>query len=184
MPTRDWSSRLPWGGVLFMLVFGITTRDCILIASAALLTVYVARTRFTHGEALDMWRCAIRSWMVGGVSLVLALLLVIWVVGMHTGLWEGAGIDTPEMLWLLGLCVSGVGVATVSAIAPNQRSAEYIGFVTLSIAVLLGAFVSRTTDASGPCAFALGVAIVVAVSGWQLARNIGSELARSAARLS
>ena len=184
MRTRDWSSRLPWGGVLFTLVFGIATRDCILIASAVWLTVYVARTQFTHGEALDMLRCAIRSWMVGGASLALALLLVIWVVGMHSGLWEGGGIDTPEMLWLLGLCVVGVGVATVAAIAPNHRSAECIGFGTLSIAVLLGAFVSRTVDASGPCAFALGVAIVVAASGWQLARNIGSELARSAVRLS
>ena len=184
MPTRDWSSRLPWVGVLLMLVFAITTRDCVLIASAVLLTVYVARTQFTHGEALDMWRCAIRSRMVGGASLALALLLVIWVVGMHTGLWQGAGIDTPEMLWLLGLCVLGVGAATVSAVAPNHRSTEFIGFVTLSIAVLLGAFASRTIDASGPCAFALGVAIAVAASGWQLARNVGTELARSAARLS
>jgi hypothetical protein len=49
--------------------------------------------------------------------------------------------------------------------------------------MVLAAFAARAVDASGPCVFALSVAAVVALSGWQLARKIGAELARSAVRI-
>ncbi len=70
MLTGRWSTPLPWGGVLLVLLLGVATRDCILIASAALLAVYVARVHVEHREAQDMLRCAIHCWVVGGASLL------------------------------------------------------------------------------------------------------------------
>ena len=183
MLTGRWSTPLPWGGVLLVLLLGVATRDCILIASAALLAVYVARVHVEHREAQDMLRCAIHCWVVGGASLLVALALVAWVAGTHAGFWDGNGIGTPSMLGILGFCVLAVGVSAVKTISRSRRRAEFAGFITLGISMVLTAFAARALDASGPCVFALSVAAVTALSGWQLARKIGSELARSAVRI-
>ena len=181
--TRRWSAQLPWGGVLLALLLGVATRDCILIASAALLAVYVARTHVEHGEARDLLRCAIHCWVVGGASLLVALALVFWVSAMHAGLWGGNDIGTPSMLGILGFCVLTVGATTAITIRTSRRKAEFASFIAFGVAMVLTAFAARAFDASGPCVFALSVAAVVALSGWQLARKIGAELARSTLRI-
>lgn len=183
MLTGRWSSQLPWGSVLLALLLGVATRDCILIASAALLAVYIARTHVEHREAVDMLRSAIHCWVVGGASLLVALALVAWVAGMHAGLWDGNGIGTPSMLGILGICVLAVGVSAVKSVSISHRTAEFASFVTLGVSMVLAAFAARAFDASGPCVFALSVAAVTALSGWKLARKIGAELARSAVRI-
>lgn len=183
MLTGRWPTQLPWGGVLLALLLGVATRDCILIASAALLAVYVARMHVEHREAQDMLRCAIHCWVVGGASLLVALALIAWVVGTHAGFWGGNGIDTLSMLGILGLCVLTVAVTAAKTISRSRRRAEFAGFMTLGISMVLAGFAARVLDASGPCVFALSVAAVTALSGWQLAHRIGSELARSAVRI-
>lgn len=183
MLTGRWSTPLPWGGVLLVLLLGVATRDCILIASAALLAVYVARVHVEHREAQDMLRCAIHCWVVGGASLLVALALVAWVAGAHAGFWDGNGMGTPSMLGILGFCVLAVAVTAVKTIIMSRRRQELAGFVALGISMVLAAFAARVLDASGPCVFALSVAAVTALSGWQLARKIGNELARSAVRI-
>ncbi len=181
--TRRWSTQLPWSGVLLALVLGVATRDCILIASAAMLAVYIARMNVEHGEAHDLFRCAIHCWVVGGASLMVALALVFWVSAMHAGFWGGNDIGTPSMLGILGFCVLTVGVTTAKTISTPRRKTEVASFIAFGVAMVLAAFAARALDASGPCVFALSVAAVVALSGWQLARKIGAELARSAVRI-
>ena len=183
MRTQRWFSTLPWSGVLLALLIGIATRDCILMASAAMLAIYVARTHVEHGEAVDLLRSAIQCWVVGGASLLVTLVLLAWVAAMHAGLWDGNGLDTVSMLSVLGLCVLAVGVTTVVALDASRLRAEFTGFGTLGLAMVLAALVAREFDASGPCLFALGVAAITAISGWQLARRIGTELARTAVRI-
>lgn len=183
MLTGRWSTQLSWGGVLLALLLGIATSDCILIASAALLAVYIARMHVEHREAQDMLRSAIHCWFVGGASLLVALALVAWVAGMHAGFWDGNEIGTPSMLGILGVCVLAVAVSAVKRVSISRRTAEFASFVTLGVSMVLAAFAARALDASGPCVFALSVAAVTALSGWQLARKIGTELARSAVRI-
>ena len=183
MLTGRWSTQLPWGGVLLALLLGVVTRDCILIASAALLAVYIARMHVEHREALDLLRCAIHCWVVGGASLLVGLALVAWLAGMHAGFWDGNGIGTPSMLGILGFSVLVVGATAVKAISTSRRRAECAGVITLGISTVLAAFAARALDASGPCVFALSVAVVTSLSGWQLCRKTGSELARSAVRM-
>jgi hypothetical protein len=180
---RRWSAQLPWSGVLLALLLGVATRDCILIASAAVLAVYIARMHVEHGEARDLFRCAIHCWVVGGASLLAAIALVFWVSAMHAGLWDGNDIGTPSMLGILGFCVLTVGVTTAKTIHTSRRKTEFASFIAFGVAMVLTAFAARALDASGPCVFALSVAAVVALSGWQLARKIGAELARSSVRI-
>ena len=181
--TRLWSAQVPWSGVLLALLLGVATRDCILIASAALLAVYVARMHVEDGEARDLFRCAIHCWVVGGASLLVALALVFWVSAMHAGGWGGNDIGTPSMLGILGFCVLTVGVTTAKTIHTSRRKTEFVSFIAFGVAMVLTAFAARAFDASGPCVFALSVAAVTALSGWHLARKIGAELARSAVRI-
>jgi hypothetical protein len=178
-----WSNKLPWSGVLLALLLGVATRDCILIASAAMLATYVARIQVEHREAVDLLRTAIQCWVVGGASLLVALVLVAWVTGMHAGLWAGNDIETPSMLSVLGFCILTVGVTAATSVGTSRRRVEFAGFVTLGVSMMLAAFAARTLDASGPCVFALSIATMAALSGWQLARRIGAELARSAVRI-
>ena len=181
--TRRWSAQLPWSGVLLALLLGVATRDCILIASAALLAVYVARMRVEDDEARDLLRCAIHCWVVGGASVLVALALVAWVSAMHAGFWGGNDIGTLSMIGMLGFCVLTVGVTTAKTVSRFRRKTEVASFIAFGVAMVLAAFAARALDASGPCVFALSVAAVVALSGWQLARKIGAELARSAVRI-
>ena len=183
MLTGRWASRLRWGGVLLALILGVATRDCILIGSAAMLATYIARMHVEHREAVDMLRSAIHCWIVGGASLMVSLVLVAWVVAMHAALWDGNGIGTLSMLSILGFCVLTIGATTVSTVSASRRRAEFAGFTTFGISMVLAAFAARALDASGPCMFALSVAAITAISGWQLARKIGAELARSAVRI-
>lgn len=183
MLTRRWSGRLPWGGVLSALLLGVATRDCILIASAAMLAIYSARMQVENRDAVDLLRGAIHCWVLGGASLLIALALVGWVVGMQAGIWDGNGIGTLSMLSMLGFCVLTVGTGAVTTVSTSRRRAETTGVVALGVAMLVAAFAARAFDASGPCVFALGVAAITAISGWQLACKIGAELARSAVRI-
>ena len=114
---------------------------------------------------------------------MVALALVFWVSAMHAGFWSGNEIGTPSMLGILGFCVLTVGVTTAKTISTSRRKSEFAGFIAFGVAMVLAAFAARVLDASGPCVFALSVAAVVASSGWQLARKIGAELARSAVRI-
>jgi len=181
--TRRWSTQLPWSGVLLALVLGVAARDCILIASAAMLAVYIARMNVEHGEARDLFRCAIHCWVVGGASLMVALALVFWVSAMHADFWGGNDIGTPSMLGIVGFCVLTVGFTTAKTISTSRRRTEFASFIAFGVVMVLAAFAARAVDASGPCVFALSVAAVVALSGWQLARKIGAELARAAVRI-
>lgn len=178
-----WLGRLPWSGVLLALLLGVAARDCILIASASLLAVYVARMHVEHGEARDLLRGAIHCWVAGGAALLVALALVLWVSAMHAGLWDGNGVGTPSMLGILGFCALTVGVTTAKTIRTSRRKTEFASFIAFGVAMILTAFAARVLNASGPCVFALSVAAVVALSGWQLARKIGAEMARSAVRI-
>lgn len=179
----SWSQRLPWGGVLLTLSLGVAARDCILIASAAALAIYIARLHIKHRQAVDLWRSAIHCWMVGGASLLIALALVAMAMGAHAGLWEGNGIGTRSMMFILGFCVLTVGAAAVTTTRTKCRRAEHARVITLGVAMALAAFAARALDASGPCLFALSVAAIAAISGWQLARRIGGDLARTAVRI-
>ncbi len=183
MRIQRWISALPWAGLLLALLAGIATRDCILIASAAALAIYIARMHVVHREAVDLLRSAIDCWVIGGTSILVALALVVWVAAMHAGLWDGNGIDTRSMVSILGFCVLTVGVATVVTVNASRLRAEFTGFVKLGVAMALVALTAREFDGNGPCLFALGVAAITAISGWQLARKIGTELARTAVRI-
>jgi hypothetical protein len=102
MHAQRWLSVLPWSGAAIALVFGMAARDCILLASAAMLAIYTARTQAETREAVDLFRGAIQCWVIGGASLLVAILLVAMVAGTHASLWDGNGLDTQSMLSVLG----------------------------------------------------------------------------------
>jgi len=167
---------------MLALLVGVTTRDCILVASAAMLAVYTARTQVDNREAVDLLRSAIQCWVVGGASIVIAIALVAMVAAMHAGLWDGNGLDTSSMLLTLGLSVLAVGVPAVADVTASHRRRTVARYVTVGTLIVWVAFVARSLDASGPCLFALGISAITSLWGWQLAHTVGRELARSTAR--
>jgi len=183
MHAQRWLSVVPWSGAAIALLFGMAARDCILLASAAMLAIYTARTQAETREAVDLFRGAIQCWVIGGASLLVAILLVAMVAGTHVSLWDGNGLDTQSMVSVLGLCVVIVGVTVAATVAPARRFVEFAGFIVVAVAMVWAAFTARTLDASGPCIFALSVAAIAATSGWKLARGVGSDLARAAIRI-
>ena len=149
-----------------------------------MLAIYLARLHVEHCEASDLLRSAIHCWVAGAATLLVALALLAMVVGMHAGLWDGNSIDTPSTLSILGFCVLTAGVTAVTTtVTTSRRPAEFAGFTILGLVMVLGAFTARALDASGPCLFAVSAAAIAAISGWQLARKIGAELACSAVRI-
>ena len=167
---------------MLALLVGIATRDCILMASSALLALYAARTDAENREAVDLLRSAIQCWLVGGASIVIALALVAMVTAMHAGLWDGNGLDTSSMLATLSLCVVAVGLPVVANVNASRRIKAVASHVTFGALAVMFAYMARALDASGPCMFALSVAAIAALLGWQLARTIGAELARTTLR--
>lgn len=87
------TSPLSWSGVLLALLLGIAARDCILIASAAVLAIYDARAQLHHREAVDLMRCAMNCWIVGAASMLIGFALLAMVLSMRAGLWEGNHLD-------------------------------------------------------------------------------------------
>lgn len=167
---------------MLALLVGIATRDCILMASAALLAVYTARTAAVNREAVDLLRSAIHCSVVGGASIVIALALVAMVTAMHSGLWDGNGLDTSSMIATLSLSVVAVGLPVVADVNASRRRKAAAGHVTFGALAVMVAYVARAFDASGPCMFALGVAAITALLGWHLVRTIGAELVRTTLR--
>lgn len=167
---------------MLALLVGVAARDCILIASAGVLAIYVARIQAENGEAIDLLRSAIQCWVIGGTSVVIALALVAMVAAMHAGLWGGNRLDTSLMLATLGLSVAAVGIPALTVTTASQRRRTVAGHVTTGALVVSVAFIARSLDGSGPCMFALGVSVIAALSGWRLARTVGAELASSASR--
>lgn len=173
-------SWLAWGGVLLALLLGAAARDCILVANAAVLGVYVARARLRHREAIDLMRCAIDCWIVGAASILIGFAVLAMVVGVGAELWDGNHLDLSLLLFLVGLCSLPVSVfAHGNAASKLDRRRGLIVTTT----TLLFAFTARSVDAMGPCLFALGVALTVAVTGWQLARGTATQLARATTRM-
>lgn len=98
---------------------------------------------------------------------------------MRAGLWEGDHLDLNVLLPIVGLCTLAVSVTTRKH---AERGINWSGGAMLTLAMLAFAFTARTSDAAGPCLFALGVAATIASTGWQLARRDGAQLARTATR--
>ncbi len=80
MQNARWLNRLPWASAMLALIVGIATRDCVLVASAALLAIYLARLDLHTREAVDMMRCAMHCWVFGAGSILIATALLLWVL--------------------------------------------------------------------------------------------------------
>ena len=180
MQTARWLKRLPWLSALLALVLGVVARDCILIASAALLAIYVVRISMLTREAVDLMRCAMHCWVVGLVSILIATALLLIVLGMRAGLWDGNRLDSGLLLSLVGLFTLTISLSTRT---DEAMGVEWFRSIVLTISMLVFAFTARSLDAMGPCLFALGVAAMTAVTGWRLARSDAAQIARSAARV-
>lgn len=179
MLTARWANGWPWSGVLLALLVGIVARDCILIASAALLAIYVARTRLHDREAVDLMRCAMHCWLVGAASMLIGFALLAMVVGMRAELWEGNHLDLNLLMVVVGACSLIVSVSNRADVARGLGGRRS---VVMATSMLLFVFFARSSFAAiGPCLFALCVAAVSALTGWQLARKYGAQLARAAA---
>lgn len=170
---------VPWGSVLLTLALGVIARDCILMASALMLVIHVARVDVLTRDGIDPMRAAIHCWVAGAAAVLLALALVGLVVGVNAGLWVGNRLETPSLLFVLGLCVAIVAVTTPTNETPSARLTLFM----LGVVMLAFAAVARSIGGAGPCAFALLVASIATASGWRFARETGSELARSTVRL-
>ena len=178
--TARWAYRLSWSGVLLALLLGIAARNCILVASAVMLGIYVARLHLRNREAVELMRCAMQCWIVGAASILIGFALLAMVGGMGAGLWEGNYLDLSLLLFLVGLCS-----LPASVLARGNAATGFFWprWLVVTASMLLFAFAARSIDAKGPCLFSLGVALMTAVTGWQLAREPATQLARSATRM-
>lgn len=165
--------------MLLALLLGIVARDCILIASAAMLAIYVARVHLHHREAVDLMRCAMHCWVIGAASMLIGFALLAMVVGALAEMWEGNHLDLRLVMLIVGLCSM---IVSVSTRADSARRLGWLRSVVMTTSMLVFVFFARSFDAIGPCLFALGIAAMTWVTGWQLARGHGAQLARSAAR--
>lgn len=179
MTAPDSQRFIPWGSVLLTLALGVIARDCILMASALMLAIHVARVDVLTRDGIDPMRVAIHCWVAGAAAVLLALALIAMVVGVNAGLWAGNRLETRFLLLALGLCIVIVAVTTPTNETPSARLTLFI----LGVVMLAFAAVARSIGGAGPCAFALMVASFATASGWRFARETGSELARSTVRL-
>lgn len=163
---------LPWGLAAATLATGLLWRDCVLIASAAVVALQAFHRTMDALAPQTGWAAAARCWLMGGATMAAALILVGAIVAAWFEWWLPAndrGVQT-----MLALVVIQAVMWARSRASPLLDEAGRIGAWMLT-----GALVALVAKRLGgvefaPCLFALAVSGALVLAGWRLARDDAS----------
>ena len=166
--------RLGWWPALICLAAGISLRDCVVIAAAGPLGLCAFYAGMDRSAPVDAFRASMRCARAGIVSMLAAIALAIAVLAAVHGLWQ----PSHEQLF------AGAGVLAISTVtfvlhfreegpdAPCVRP-WVAGCMTLA-AGSAAAAIAWNLEWSA-CALPLATAMLMALAGWRLLREVASE---------
>ena len=163
-------SALPWLAVTGVLVAGVLWRDCVLIASSALLAVHAFGLRMDAGSPWSGWRAAIRCWTMGVVAMAAGLALWAMVGAAWLDWWTPANDRPAAALLLLAAAAAACRVCRVRAPDSDFR---VLADLVVPVAVAAALIARARGWEAAPCVFAALVAAGVGYAGWRLARDAG-----------
>lgn len=167
--------RLGWWPAMACLAAGIALRDCVVMAAAGPLGLWAFYAGMDRSAPVDAFRAASRCALAGMASILAAIVLGIAVLAAVHGLWQpsherlfaGAGVLAVSIV-TLGLRFRGEDKA-----APCWRQAVVAG-VALAAGGAVAAIAWNLEWSA--CALPLATAVLMALAGWRLLREVASEL--------
>ncbi len=166
-------SGLRWGLPLAVVTTGVVLRDCLVIAAAGVL----ALCAFYHGmdarAPMDAFRAAIRSALAGIASLFAAAALALATIAAIYGMWQPAHDRYFADAWLLAASVA----AYLALVDEGDASARFASWRMVAYAVLAAALFGALSAQNFEwilCALPLATAVLMALAGWRLLREVAS----------
>ena len=172
-------SILPWAAAALALFFGAWWRDCVLLSGSLPLALHAFHIAMGRGAPWHGWRAGIRCWLAGGLSMLGAAALVVWVAGFVAGKWSAPAPPQDEALTVMLL----VGALVWLGRPASPRAWHDLVLGLLAFVAAAGAEILRRDGlAFMPCVFASIVALVMAWLGWKLAHAQASAFIHADAR--
>ena len=162
---------LPWLAAAGVLIFGIAWRDCVLIASSAMLAMNAFDLQMNAGAPWAGWRAAIRSWSMGVAALAFGLGLWVMVGGVQLAWWTPAN-DHPVEALVVGSTAAAARWAT--RFESHGNNFWLLAHLMLSAVAMFALAVQVAGWQAVPCVFAAAAAADVFYGGWCKARNAGA----------
>ena len=161
---------LPWLAVAGVLMAGVLWRDCVLLASGALLAFHAFGLRMDAGAPWPGWRAAIRCWTMGVVSMAAGLALWAMAGAAWLDWWTPANDHPTEALLLLAAAAAACQVCRLGS---PDRDFRVLADLVVPVAVVAALIARARGWEAAPCAFAALVAAGIGYAGWRLARDAG-----------
>jgi hypothetical protein len=170
---------LPWVAAGIASAFGAWWRDCVLVASGALLALHAFYAGMDRSSPWEAMRGALRCWVAGLLSILGAVGLLVWVAVVVLIGWSAPAHALGEALAVLSLAAVLAWFGRADA-ASTRYERAVAG--TALVAAAGAEIMVRDGIAYAPCAFAILVAVSIAWLGWHLAHDLASILLRASER--
>jgi hypothetical protein len=168
---------LPWCVAAAVLTLGVLLRDCVLVASSALVFTHGFYSSMDTEQPWDGLRAAVRCWAMSGALLVFAFGLLTWVAAALLGSFSPHN-DSP----VATIAVLGGSVLLLTLTQQSWTTATS----TLILCALIASAITLYLNALGveyaPCLFAAGVSAMVGGMSLRLAFRVAPEMLRSGMR--
>ena len=166
--------RLGWWPAIGCLAAGIFLRDCVVIAAAGPLALCAFYAGMDRDAPVDAFRAAMRCAVAGITSILAAVALAIAVLAAVHGIWQ------PSHDWLFGGAgLLAVSIATFGLRCRGEETAVPSvrqGIVGCMALVVGGAVAAIAWNLEwSACALPLATAMLMALTGWRLLREVASE---------
>lgn len=170
---RRWR-QLPWCLAVTVVALGFVLRDCVLVASSALLFTHGFYSGMDSERPWDGWRAAVRCWAMSVALLVIAFGLLTWVAAAVLGAFTPHN-DSP-VTTIVVLAASVLLLALTQQPWSVATSSRILGTLIASAITL---YLHAHGTAYAPCLFAAGVSAIVGATAMRLALRVAPGMLRS-----
>lgn len=166
--------RLGWWPALICLAAGISLRDCVVIAAAGPLSLCAFYSGMDTSAPVDAFRAAMRCAMAGITAILAAIGLAIAVLAAVHGVWQ----PSHERLFAsAGALAVAIAVFALHLRGEGPAEPGVRRWVAGCVALAAGgaaAAIAWNLEWSA-CALPLATAMLMALAGWRLLREVASE---------
>jgi hypothetical protein len=157
------------------LAAGIALRDCVIIAAAAPLALRAFYIGMDANAPMDAFRAAIRGALAGVASLVVAGVLALMTLAAIHGIWQPAHDRFFAGPLFLGASILAFALSTREEGAVARPLPPWLIASAALTAGIAGSLAGRGLRWD-LCALPLATALLMALAGWRLLREVASGL--------
>jgi len=170
---------LPWLVSAAVLAIGIVWRDCVLIASSAMLAWHAFHVHMDSAAPWQGLRAALRCWLMGAAGIAAALALWLMVAAAQWDWWAPENDHALQTLFVLAAAAAACWIARPAAAKPGLRP---LADVWVPLTIVAALFARAQGWQAAPCVFAAAVGAGVGWAGWRMSRHVAGELLAAGSR--